>query len=205
MRISALSLAFAASAILISGCSGANGATQSYAPVANASHVSPHDGNCGDGNGGDNVMRAADEGGTCGDNNLQLIAPLSFSGGGFSPAPYASCGQFQVGSAPNYVAPSSGPLTLSAKGLALFPMCAPNPMPSQIDIVAVRVKVEGNSGKVRADSHGWAIVATTTQILSTDWIFAPASPGLSMQQSSSYEFFLAVPASGNGSGGGDDD
>ena len=182
MRILGIYAAFAIAALVAVGCTGgtATTAASAFTPVANAANVRPAD----------------DEN----HQKYQLIVPLQFDGVHFSIAPFASCGNFHPGDAPNYTALSSGQLTFTVK-LAFTPTCAPSPMPAQLSIVGAEVKPDGNSGRYRANPHSFVDIADSALINSSLWGFGPASPGLTLNQGSLYEFFIATPAS---SGGGDD-
>ena len=60
--------------------------------------------------------------------NFILLQPLSFDGTTFSLVPNA-CFHGDPEDAPPYVAPTSGPLTLSA-AVTIAPTCVPSPLPS---------------------------------------------------------------------------
>jgi hypothetical protein len=135
--------------------------------------------------------------------NYYLLGAVSYNGSTFSVVPTNHCNYhanpFQ---APPYVAPTSGPLTLSG-AVQVAPTCVPSPLPSglpsplpQLYIVGMQVP-SNDRHKIVATPHGlrfaWPAVAIAgpSQATSNPWSFAPDSPGLTLQSGQSYVFFVA--------------
>jgi hypothetical protein len=133
--------------------------------------------------------------------NYLLLQPMSFNGTAFAVVP-GSCFHINPGSAPPYVAPTSGPLVLSGT-VTVTPTCVPSPLPTfsplpQLSIVAVQVNGgDKRHAFKRPNEHGGfgipaVAVAGPANIPDNPWNFAPDSPGLVMQGGASYAFFIAV-------------
>jgi hypothetical protein len=140
-----------------------------------------------------------------------LLQALSFNGSSFSLVANA-CFRGNPNFAPPYVAPTSGPLTLSGN-VTIAPTCVPSPLPSisplpTLTIVAVALASVGSDKHAHVAhppaAHGfhfplplsWGVpavaVASGASISAASWVFTPDSPGLTVTGGASYAFFIAV-------------
>jgi hypothetical protein len=146
-----------------------------------------------------------------GTGNYFLLHPLSFNGTTFTVVP-GSCFGFYHGNAPPYVAPTSGPLTLSGP-VTVTPTCVPSPLPSalpssapiaQLYIVALPLPSSPGAKPLAKISASWqhgrhhgipaTAIAGPAYLASNPWTFAPDTPGLTMAGGTSYGFFIAIQA-----------
>jgi hypothetical protein len=189
MRPATPFFAFAAAALITAGCTG--GSTTGGIPAVgpNPSSATPraavpnHGGPC------------PDHGGGC---KPQLIAPLNFDGTTFTIATFRSCDHVRESKAPEYTAPSSGPLTLSGN-VSLPPTCVPATLPSsQLFIVGEQTHRHGGGGGNLSPNGKMSFTTIAGPVNWTDnpWSFAAVSPGLALQANANYIFFVeSVPIS----------
>ncbi|HTX60039.1 MAG TPA: hypothetical protein VMH02_10235 [Verrucomicrobiae bacterium] len=145
----------------------------------------------------------------------RIVVPLTFDGSTFAVA--SSC---RPNAATPYVAPTSGPLTLTGS-VSIAPTCVPSPQPSGSPTSSPTASPTSPSGSGAAPDHGgWrdnsalyivavhdsghghhavaprdglgrpALVAGPAAITDDPWVFAPDSPGLTMHGGASYSFYI---------------
>lgn len=121
-----------------------------------------------------------------------IYAGLTFDGTNFSEIAHRSCGHRGLGGIAPYVAPTSGPLILSASP-TLTPACvSKNASPSgDVYIFAIARHGKGHGHNPGAAHWNGVPIAGPVSLTDSPWIFVPLSPGLTMSGGQQYDFVVA--------------
>lgn len=133
------------------------------------------------------------------------MTALSFDGTSFSTPAGGQCGLGGVFHTTPYMAPTSGPLTLSGS-VTIAPTCVPSPSPSgspppwttnQLYIVGVQLPNHHTGHAFREGGGGFPnlniyAVAGPASVGSSPWSFAALTPGLTFQAGANYEFLIVA-------------
>ncbi|HZZ00739.1 MAG TPA: hypothetical protein VFE36_14320 [Candidatus Baltobacteraceae bacterium] len=126
-------------------------------------------------------------------NIRHVFAGLTFDGTTFAVETHRSCGHRGLGGITPYVAPTTGPLALTAS-LSLAPMCVPEHAKVSGDVYIFAIAKHGSGSGKGADAAHWGGVPIAGPAAITDnpWVFAPLSPGLTMTGGQKYDFVVAT-------------
>jgi hypothetical protein len=114
---------------------------------------------------------------------FNLIAPVSYSGGTFSIPSGTTCGSVGLGTASSFVASTNGPFVPPNTVITLPNTCAP------ASGLVYLIAVEQPSGGSGSSANGW-IVAGADNATDSPWKLDVVTPGLVMQQGTSYGFYV---------------
>lgn len=122
-----------------------------------------------------------------------IYGRLNFDGTTFTEVADANCGHRGLGGMTPYTAPASGALVLGSS-ISVTPRCVPSPAPSnppQIYVFAIQLHAHHGGHGGGAHFNG-VVVAGPANLTDNPWIFAPASPGLTMVAGAKYDFVIAT-------------
>lgn len=121
-----------------------------------------------------------------------IYAGLTFDGTNFSVIAHRSCGHRGLGGIAPWVAPTSGPLALTASP-SLTPVCVPTHGSPSGDVYIFAIARHGKGSGHNPGAAHWAgvPVAGPVSVADSPWVFAPLSPGLTMTGGQKYDFVVA--------------
>ena len=122
-----------------------------------------------------------------------VYGQLAFDGTNFTEIAHAHCGHRGLGGMTPYTAPTSGPLSLGGS-LSLAPLCIPASPPSAPPQVYVfAIQLHAHHGRHGGGAHfDGVMIAGPANLTDNPWVFAPASPGLTMVAGAKYDFVIAT-------------
>jgi len=122
-----------------------------------------------------------------------IYGRLSFDGTNFTEVADNHCGHRGLGGMTAYTAPTSGALVLGGS-ISLTPRCVPSSALSsspQLYVFAIRLHAHHGGHGGGAHFNG-VVMAGPANLTDNPWVFAPASPGLTMVAGAKYDFVIAT-------------